>query len=129
MTLVLRISTGLAQQVLAWCCAISAGVHLALIPEHTQESWLLAAGFSVTALLLLGLTGLLALLPPDRRLTLAAAAMLVGLLWLYALSRTIGLPGVSAAEPLDGVGAATQVVQVVGLLAALRLLVPKGETS
>lgn len=127
--LVLRYREGLTQQVFACCCAISAGVHLALVPQHLGESLVLAAGFAAAALLLVALTTLLALMPADRRLALIGIFVMVGLIWLFALSRTVGLPGISEAEPLDVVGVFTQIVQVIGLLAALRLVFPKGESS
>jgi hypothetical protein len=38
-----------ARNVVAACCAASAGVHAALVPAHLEENGLLGAGFAVAA--------------------------------------------------------------------------------
>jgi hypothetical protein len=108
-----------ARQALAFCCATSAGVHLALVPSHWTESRLLAAGFIVAALLL-GATATAGVVATSRSWWIATALLLTGLVALYLLSRTTGLPGLTEVESFDPVGVATEVVQLIGLTAALR---------
>lgn len=117
-----RLETNWARRLLSLSCALSAGVHLALVPEHTHESLILAGGFAATALALFSTGAWIERRPVTSRGAAAAAALLVVLIGLYAASRSIGLPGVSDAEPLDLVGALTQGVQLVGLAAALTLM-------
>ena len=115
-----------ARNVVAVCCAASAGVHAALVPEHLHENALLGAGFAVAAVLLF--TSALAFSghPAVSPLTAPATALLLGaLIAAYALSRTVGLPVIGGeVEAVDGVGVATQVVQAVALAAAIALTNP-----
>jgi drug/metabolite transporter (DMT)-like permease len=115
-----------ARNVVAACCAASAGVHAALVPEHLEENALLGTGFAVAAVLLfastLALSGHRAASPLFAP---AIALLLVALVGAYGLSRTVGLTFIGAeVEAVDGVGVATQVVQVVALAAAIALTNP-----
>lgn len=111
-----------ARWLLSVSCAVSAGVHLALVPEHTHESLILAAGFAFTAVALFATAVLIARKPVGARGAALSAGLLVILIGLFAASRSIGLPGVADAEPLDLVGGLTQAVQAVGLAAAITLM-------
>jgi hypothetical protein len=115
-----------ARNVLGACCAASAGVHAALVPEHLEENALLGKGFAVAAVLLFA--SALAFSGRRHASPLAApatAVLLAGLIAAYALSRTVGLTFVGAeVETADGVGIATQVVQAVALAAAIALTNP-----
>jgi hypothetical protein len=115
-----------ARNVVAACCAASAGVHAALVPEHLHENALLGTGFAVSAVLLFVST----LAFSGRRVAppLAASAtalLLVALIGAYVLSRTVGLTFIGAeTEAVDGVGVATQVIQALALAAAIALTNP-----
>ncbi|HET7856681.1 MAG TPA: hypothetical protein VFL41_09520 [Gaiellaceae bacterium] len=119
--------TGLA--VLEWdavivACAVSAGIHAALAPEHVAEGLGAGLGFSMAA-------GLLAVLAVAlTRSTHAWAlfstvAVLTGLLASYALAITSGLPLLHPEpEPVTGLALFTKAVEAAGLLAATHLLKP-----
>ena len=88
------IGTRAARDALVVACAVSAGVHAALTPEHLREE-------------------------P------AAGAVLAGLLVLYAVAVTTGVPLLHPdVEPADGLGLVTKAVELVGLLAVVRLALP-----
>jgi hypothetical protein len=103
-------------------CALSAGVHLRLAPEHMAESPVLGIGFIAAGFLLIGL-GLYAFVRPRRSVvTLPVAVLLSGLILAYAVSRTAGLPIVHPdPEPVDAIGVLTKVVEIGALALALRL--------
>lgn len=96
-------------------CAISAGIHAALVPGHGLPFVLAAAGL---ACLVVWLT-----LRPGSRPALAAAALaLGGLLGAYALTVTTGLPLLHPQpEPVDGLALATKAIEAAGLLSAVTL--------
>ncbi len=105
-------------------CAVSAGVHAALVPAHGVA---FATATAVLALVVLALT-----LRPAGVLPLAAAAtVLAGLLGCYALAITIGLPLVHPdPEPVGGLALATKAIEAAGLATALLLLPrPKGTST
>ncbi|HEX5532192.1 MAG TPA: hypothetical protein VFX33_00455 [Actinomycetales bacterium] len=99
----------------AVACAVSAGVHAALVVPHLHESALLATAFAGSVLALLAAALLLAGTPADARIRAGAGVLLLGMCGAYVASRTTGLP-VLAPEPeaLDPVGVATQAVQLTG---------------
>jgi hypothetical protein len=103
----------------AVACAVSAGVHAVLVVPHLHESRLLAAGFVVSAVLLLGTGLLVASRPEDDSRRHGAGVLLLALCGAYVATRTTGLP-VLAPEPeaLDPVGVATQAVQLTGAVFA-----------
>ncbi len=105
-------------------CAITAGIHAALVPAH--------GGSFVVATVALALVVLALSLRPGRSLPLAAAAaLLAGLIASYVLAVTTGLPLVHPdPEPVDGLALATKAIEAVGLAAALALLTrPKGTST
>jgi drug/metabolite transporter (DMT)-like permease len=72
-------------------CAISAGIHAALVPEHFDEGTGPGVGFVLSAVLLVALAVVLTRRSSPLALA-AAAAVFAGLLAAYALAVTTGLP-------------------------------------
>lgn len=102
--------------------AASAGVHAALAPEHLREAPRLGVAFVAAALLLLVLAAALVRARRPRNPAVLAAGALAVLVAAYVASRTSGLPLLGEHdEPFDALGLETQAVQLVGLVAALRL--------
>ena len=102
-------------------CAVSAGIHAALVPEHLGES-AATGGFIGSAAVLLALAIALTLRPRSRAVVAAAALTLVGLIVAYALATTSGVPILQPEpEAVDGLALATKGVEIVGVLAALQL--------
>ena len=101
--------------VTAVACAVSAGVHAALVVPHLHESPLLASAFAGSVVALLAAALLLAGSPADVRTRRGAGLLLLLMCCAYVATRTTGLP-VLAPEPeaLDPVGVATQAVQLTG---------------
>jgi hypothetical protein len=103
-------------------CAISAGIHAALTPNHLAEHAALGAGFAVAAALLVVLAVALTRVVSTSALA-GAAALFGGLLVGYALAVTTGLPVLHPhPEAVDGLAVFTKAVELVGLLAATSLL-------
>jgi hypothetical protein len=106
-------------------CAVSAGVHAALVPEHLDESAAAGGGFIVATIMLAALAVASTVRPPTRLAAAAAAATFAGLLLAYALAVTSGVPVLMPhPEPVDGLALATKAVELIGLAAALSLLEP-----
>ncbi|MGN6575388.1 MAG: hypothetical protein ACTHKG_06855 [Nocardioides sp.] len=103
-------------------CAGSAGVHLALVPEHLHESGALGAAFLLDGLLLAVAAVLLGDPARETRTTPAVAARLVATAGAYVLSRTSGIPWLLPdPEPLDALGAVTTVSELAGANACVLL--------
>jgi uncharacterized protein YjeT (DUF2065 family) len=109
-----------ARQLLVLACAVSAGVHFALAPEHWRESASSGAAFAASAVAL-GVCALaLDRLPRSRLPVTGAALLLAGLLGAYLLTRFTAMPPLTDhAEPVDAVGAVTKVVEATGLALAV----------
>ena len=104
-------------------CAVSAGIHAALVPGHFDEGAGAGFGFAAAAVALTGLLAWLTWRPMSRSALTVAAATFVGLLVSYALATTTGLPVLHPdPEPVDGLALATKAFEAVGLLAAASLL-------
>ena len=103
-------------------CAISAGIHAALIPDHLTEGMAAGAGFAIAVALLVAVA--VGLTRDVSAAALAAAAALFGgLLLSYALAVTTGLPLLHPGrEAIDGLALFTKSVELVGLVASTRLL-------
>jgi hypothetical protein len=114
------------RDLLITACAVSAGIHAALAPAHLEESAAAGVAFAGSALVLAGLAA--ALTRSTAAATLAAtAAVLAGLLGAYAVSLTSGIPLVHPEpEPVTGLGLFTKAVEACGLVAAVRLIRPRG---
>jgi hypothetical protein len=96
----------------AMACAVSAGVHGALVVPHAGESTRMAVAFVVgTVALALAALGLA--LMPTPAVSAATAALLLGVAMAYLLSRTGGIPGLTEhPEPFDTLGVALSVLEV-----------------
>ena len=109
------------RDVVILACAISAGIHAALVPEHGLP-------FVTATGLLAGTVLVLTLRPATAPALAAAATVLAGLLGSYVLAVTSGLPFLHPRpEPMNGLAFATKAIEAVGLATALALLPrPKG---
>jgi hypothetical protein len=104
-------------------CAISAGIHGALVPGHFDEGIGAGFGFAAATGALAGLVVWLTWRPASASALAAAAVTFGGLLASYALATTTGLPVLhSDPEPVDGLALATKAIEAAGLLAASGLL-------
>jgi hypothetical protein len=104
-------------------CAVSAGIHGALVPGHFDEGTGAGLGFAGATVALAALAVWLTRRPESRPALAAAAAVLAGLLAAYVLAITSGLPLLHPdPEPVDGLALATKAIEAVGLLTATRLL-------
>jgi hypothetical protein len=107
------------------CCAISAGVHAALVPEHMRESVVTGAGFVSATVMLVALTIGLTARPESRAVKSFATLVLLGLLVSYAVASTIGIPVLHPdVDPIDTVGVLTKAVELTGLALASGLRGP-----
>jgi hypothetical protein len=104
------------------CCAISAGIHAALVPEHFEEGTGAGLGFILATVLLAALAvGLTR--RPTQAAFLAAVAAFSGQILAYALAVTTGLPLLHPEpEAVDPLALFTKAVEGVGLVAAIALL-------
>jgi hypothetical protein len=104
-------------------CAVSAGIHGALVPGHFGEGIGAGLGFVAATVALVGLVVWLTWRPANRSAFAAAAVTFAGLLASYALAITAGLPVLHPnPEPIDGLALATKAIEAAGLLAATSLL-------
>jgi hypothetical protein len=111
--------TGAATDLVIVACAISAGIHAALVPEHLEEGRAAGMAFAVAAALLGG-TAVLLTRRPSAAGHAAAGAVFLGLLVAYALALATGLPLVHPQrEAVDGLALVTKAIEAVGVLAAL----------
>jgi hypothetical protein len=113
----------LRRDVVILACAISAGIHGAVVPSHFDESMGAGLGFAAATVVLAALALTLTLRPAHALVLTGAAAVFAGLLVSYALAATTGLPVLHPdPEPVDGLAVATKAIEAIGLLAALHLL-------
>jgi hypothetical protein len=100
-------------------CAVSAGIHAALAPEHFEERFAAGMGFAASAVVLAVLAAALARYSHPLLLD-GAILTLAGLIGAYALAVTTGVPVLSPEpEAVDALALATKGIEVVGLLAAV----------
>ena len=115
--------TGLRRDSVILACAISAGIHGALAPEHLAEDTGAGLGFAASTVLLAVLVLALTLRPADYLPVAGAALAFVGLLASYLLATTTGMPLLNPQpEPVEGLALATKAFEVIGLVTALNLL-------
>jgi hypothetical protein len=109
----------LRRDVVVAACAISAGIHAALVPEHLAESTAAGTGFLVSAVALGGVA--VAVARSGSALAPAAAALLfAGLIAAYVLATTTGVPVLQPEpEAVDGLALGTKAIEVAGILAAV----------
>ena len=118
----------LRRDALIVACAISAGIHAALAPEHFAEGTGAGLGFVAAALALAGFAAAVTLAPASSSVLAGGALVLVGLLVTYAFATAVGVPLLHpGAEPVDGLALATKAIEAVALVLAAQLLrQPKG---
>lgn len=103
-------------------CAISAGIHGALVQDHFEEGTGAGLGFVVATVLLAVLAVVLTRKPTQLAL-LATAAVFAGLIATYGLVITTGLPVLHpAVEEVDGLALFTKAIEAIGLVLAASLL-------
>jgi hypothetical protein len=113
----------LRRDVVILACAVSAGIHGALAPEHFAEGTAAGVGFVASTVLLAGIAIALTLRPAGRQPLAGAALVFFGLLVSYALATTTGVPVIHPdPEPVDGLALATKAFEAVGLVTALNVL-------
>lgn len=99
-------------------CAISAGIHAALAPDHFRETTGAGVGF-VAATVLLAVLAVVLTRQPSQAAFAAAAALFAGLIGSYALAVTTGIPVIHPdVDPLEGLALATKAIEAVGLALA-----------
>ena len=103
-------------------CAISAGIHGALVRDHFAEGTGAGIGFLVSTFLL-ALLALALRRRPSAAGFAAAAVLFAGLIGAYALVVTTGFPVLHPEqEGVEGLALFTKAVEVVGLVAAASLV-------
>jgi hypothetical protein len=103
-------------------CAIGAGIHGALVPDHFEEGTGAGLGF-VVATVLLAVLAVVLTREPTQLAVLGTAAVFAGLITSYALVITTGVPVLHPdVEAVDGLALFTKAVEAVGLVLATSLL-------
>ena len=104
-------------------CAISAGIHGALVPRHLDEGTGPGAGFLAATAALAALVVWLTVKPSSRAALGVTAAVLLGLLGSWALAVTSGMPALHPEpEPVELLALVTKAIEVVGFAIAVSLL-------
>jgi hypothetical protein len=103
-------------------CAISAGIHGALVSDHFDEGTGAGVGF-LAATVLLAILAVALTRKPTQLALLATAAVFTGLIVSYALVITTGVPVLHPeTEAVDGLALFTKSIEAVGLVLAASLL-------
>ncbi len=114
---------GLERDLVIVMCAISAGIHAALAPEHFREGRAAGTGFLAAALLLAVVATGLTRRSENSILLVSAGTIFAGLIGSYMLAATIGLPLLHPeSEPVTGLAVFTKACEAVGLIAAADVL-------
>ena len=103
-------------------CAISAGIHGALVRDHFQEGTGAGLGF-VGATILLAFLAVVLTRGPSQLALVATATVFAGLIASYALVITTGFPVLHPErESIDGLALFTKTIEAIGLLLSASLL-------
>jgi len=103
-------------------CAVSAGIHGALVPEHFDEGAGAGLGF-VAATALLAAAAVLLTLHPSPAVPAGTAALFAGLIVAYLLAVTTGVPVVHPErESVEGIALFTKAVEGIGFVLAASLV-------
>ena len=103
-------------------CAVSAGIHGALVEEHFHEGTGAGVGFVVATVLLAAVVIALTR-RPSRLPVVGAAAISLGLIASYGLAITTGVPVLHPdVEAVDGLALVTKAVEALGAVAAVSLM-------
>jgi hypothetical protein len=105
-------------------CAISAGIHGALVRDHFEEGTGAGLGF-VAAAVLLAVLAVVLTRKPRLAALLATTAVFAGLIASYALVLTTGFPVLHPEpEAVDALALFTKAIEAIGLVLAASLLRP-----
>ena len=100
-------------------CAVSAGIHAALAPEHFRETAAAGIGFVVAAVVL-GVLAVALTLRPGEPAFGAAALVFAGLIGSYVLAVTTGIPVLHPdVDPVEGLALATKAIEAGALALAV----------
>jgi peptidoglycan/LPS O-acetylase OafA/YrhL len=103
-------------------CAVSAGIHAALVPDHFGEGTAAGVGF-VVATVLLALLAVTLTRRPSQLALVATILVFAGLIVSYALVLTTGLPVLHPdVEAVNGLALFTKAVEALGLITAASLV-------
>ena len=103
-------------------CAISAGIHGALVPDHFRDGVGAGLGF-VVATALLSVLAIVLTQKPTQLALAATTAVFAGLIASYALAITTGLPVLHPEqEAVDGLALFTKGIEAIGLVLAASLV-------
>lgn len=103
-------------------CAVSAGIHGALVEDHFHEGTGAGVGF-VVATVLLAAVVLTLTRQPSQLAVIAAAAIFVCLIASYGLAITTGVPVLHPeVESVDGLALVTKAIEALGAVAAMSLM-------
>jgi hypothetical protein len=103
-------------------CAISAGIHGALVPAHLEEGMRAGLGFAGAAVLLSALAVGLTRRPTQVALVVTISVF-AGLIASYALVITTGVPVLHPEqEAVDGLALFTKGIEAIGLVLAASLV-------
>ena len=112
----------LRRDVVIVTCAISAGIHGALVPDHFREGTGAGAGF-VAATALLAVLAIVLTRSPSQLALVGATVVFAGLIVGYALALTTGIPVLHPeVEAVDGLALFTKAIEIAGLVTAASLL-------
>jgi hypothetical protein len=116
----------LRTDVVVLVCAVSAGIHAALTPEHFREAIPAGLGFASSVVALAVIAPELTRRPDSAFWLAVAAVVLVGLIVAYVLAVTTGVPVLMPEpEPVDGLALVTKAVEALGVLVAASALRPR----
>ena len=114
--------TDLRTDIVILACAVSAGIHAALAPDHFKEATGAGIGFVVATVLLAFLAVVLTQSPSQLAL-LVTVAVFAGLIVSYAFAVTTGVPVLHPdVETVDGLALFTKAVEAVGAATAASLV-------
>lgn len=103
-------------------CAISAGIHGALVPDHFREGTEAGVGF-VVATALLAVLAVALTRNPSQLALVGTAAVFTGLIVSYALAITTGVPVLHPdVEAVDGLALFTKAIEIAGLATTASLV-------
>jgi hypothetical protein len=112
----------LRTDLVVFACAISAGIHGALAPDHFEEGTGAGVGF-IVATVLLAVYAVVLTRKPTQVAFVATAAVFAGLIASYALVITTGLPVLHPEpEAADGLALVTKAIEAVGLVLAASIV-------
>lgn len=114
--------TAIERDLVIVACAISAGIHGALVEQHFREGVGAGIGFVAATALLLAVA-LTLTRKPAQTAFVAAAVISIGLIASYGLAITTGVPVLHPdVEAVDGLALFTKVVEGIGAVAAASLV-------